>query len=324
MSLRQFRYLRPDPMLNQQVNTASYANTDSIADYAYTIAAQQLIPRIAEKNKRAIATNPKYYYYFARKTVGRRCSCVDSETTPEGQCPICWHTGIVGGYDKFGTVTEVIDSTYPNLTMVNVEPNFSDLTRPVMFKLTPSANTGFIETSIQLRYNKHSVDYISNIFRKVAGNTVQPYVRASTEANYVPLTTDSLKTRLTASMLYIKVVLSRIDSTYDAPLFSHLVIRYNVRDDLRIWGDASKIQESTALAEFGVYENFNMSTIFFDNTIERFNNTDWLYRLDNGTRWKIIEVVLNRPLNINTSSLVTARKVQIFDTYSLIDVGGSK
>lgn len=317
MALRQFRYIRPDPNMNQQVNTNSYTTTDTIADYAYTIALQQLVPRIAEKNKRAISVNPKYYYYFIRKTMGRKCSCVDSESTPEGQCPICWHTGIVGGYDKYGTITEVIDTTYPNITLVNVEPNFSDLTRPVMFKLSSDANIGFIETSLQLRYNIHKVDYITNVFRKIAGNTVQPYIRSSNEATYVPLTSDSLQARLSSSLVYIKVVLSRIDSTYEEPVFSHLMLRYKVKDDVRIWGDQPRRVESVALAEFGIYENFSSLSIFFDNTIEKFNTTDWLTRLDDDTRWKIIEVSPNRPLNINTSSMVTARKVQIFDIYTM-------
>lgn len=317
MGLRSFRPLRPDPIQNQQINTKSYTNTDSLADYAYTIALEQLVPRIAEKNRNAISVNPKYYYYFIRKMQGRRCSCVDNKATPEGQCPICWHTGLVGGYDKYGTVTEIIDTTYNNINMVNVEPNYDDNTRPVMFKLSNNADIGYIETSLQIRYNKHKVDFLTNVFRKTPGTTVQPYIRASTEANYVPLTAESFGTRLTANLVYLKVVLSRIDSSIAQPLFSHLMLRYKIKDDIRIIGDCPRQQESIALAEFGVYENFNTQSIFFDNTISAFNTLDWFYRLDNQTKWKIIEVSPNKPLGLNVSSFVTARKAQSFDVYSI-------
>ena len=41
-------------------------------------------------------------------------------------------TGVVAGYEKFGTRAEVLDYTSPGLVMVNVEPNFDEDTAGIL------------------------------------------------------------------------------------------------------------------------------------------------------------------------------------------------
>ncbi len=314
--LRPQRSLRPKIAGEQEVRTNVFDGTDVLADYAYTITKEQLIPKIVQRSTRALTVNPKEYYYYMRKTVGRKCSCTDTSQTAEGQCPICWHTGFVGGYNKYGTITEILDVTYPNTVLVNIEPNFNDLTRPTLFKLNSDSLEGYITARLDIRANKQSIDYLANIFRRINRTSVTAYIKTLTEPNYVLMTSNSLNSRLSEHFLYVKIIMTRVDSTIECPVFSHLVIRYKVKDDLHIIGDAPRRDESVALHEFGIYENFSTQAIYFDSTIKRFNTFDWLYRLDDTTRWKMIELSPNRPLGITTSTLVTTRLVQVFDTYT--------
>ena len=123
------------------------SDTDHKIDHIHDIVRDQLAPRIQTKSANAVLTDRRYFLYYRRRRTGRRCSCFLTETSPENQCPICVGTGIVGGFDKFGTITEILDYTTPNLIMVNVEPNFKEDTRPVYLKLIDGKDEGYITGS---------------------------------------------------------------------------------------------------------------------------------------------------------------------------------
>ena len=54
------------------------------------ISRDQLVPRMVKKARAAVDVDTKFFHFFQRKQVGRRCSCWSTETTAFGDCDICF------------------------------------------------------------------------------------------------------------------------------------------------------------------------------------------------------------------------------------------
>jgi len=64
------------------------------------------------------------------------------------------------------------------------------------------------------------------------------------------------------------------------------------------------------LAEYGALETFNqIQFAFASDQVQRINLEDMIIKLEDMTRWKVIEQSPNDPLNILTSIDIQARKV---------------
>ena len=138
--------------------TGEPSDTDAKIDHVHDIIRDQLAPRIQTKSANAVLSDRREFLFYRRKRNGRRCSCYETETSPDNQCPVCIGTGIVGGYEKHGTITEVLDYTTPNLVMVNVEPNFDEDTRPVYLRLQENAQRGYVEGVLPIKNNIGKVE----------------------------------------------------------------------------------------------------------------------------------------------------------------------
>ena len=77
--------------------------------------AHELLEIARERTQDALCVTGIDCYLYRRRRVGRRCSCwqVPDAAEPNMECPVCYGTGFVGGWDKEGCVTEVFDVTYP-------------------------------------------------------------------------------------------------------------------------------------------------------------------------------------------------------------------
>ena len=114
MTLRQYTERR----------TQEHDGSEVLQENHREVADKQLIPRIIARNRQAILVDPHHFHFFQRKKQGRRCSCFQVETSPDGLCQVCFGTGVVAGYEKFGTVSDMYDVSFPRIRAVNV-PNFS-------------------------------------------------------------------------------------------------------------------------------------------------------------------------------------------------------
>jgi len=280
------------------------SDTDHKVDAVHELIRDQLAPRIQTKSANAALSDRRYFMYYRRKRTGRRCSCFLSETSPENQCPICIGTGIVGGFDKFGAITEILDFTSPNLVLVNVEPNYSEDTRPIYLKLMDGKKFGYAEGVLPIKNNIGKIENfmlyqpIFNRGTKIiaidpAGHSAEIKDRAD------------LEPFLKNSEVKIRIEFSKGD---ERSIVSHFLFRYQIKDDLQIWGDIPQSEQEPATSELGAFEMYQEISIFFPyRPVLNYRYEDLLYRCSDARMFKIVMVKENIVAGILTSTDVTAR-----------------
>jgi len=299
-------------------NYVTRTKTDHLARHTREIA-QELMLRGAQMTDNALSVDTRWFYYYKRKTVGRRCSCVAGEqSTASGTCGCCYGTGIVGGYDKYGTHTELVDSTYPKLDMINVTTRPEP--RPSSLVLEQGATTGVVKARIKMRRN---AGYVDNMHvHSTAGVTVE--IKASNSAVWVPATSIALTTMLDAEHVDVKVTLHRSSVRDESPVFLKLFVRYGLlpKTEIELPGDIPKNTESVSLQEYGFDEQFGTVNVVMGSAghgrtskITTFSNEDFLYYIERARHWKITEVSPTYALGVYASFDITARWVQSFEAY---------
>ncbi|HIE82665.1 MAG TPA: hypothetical protein EYQ00_01925 [Dehalococcoidia bacterium] len=291
--------------------------SDVKRDLPRQIAQEQLIPRIIERSRNAVDVDRVLFYFYHRKHAGRRCSCWEVET-PDAGCRVCYGTGIVGGYTKNGTVDHTVDVTHPNMRLVNVVPDYEGHTRPVTFTLNRTATRGYVEGSFDLQQNVGILDAYQQIQVTPEGSIIFPFIKSDQDADFVELNKDSIEARIQHSNVTVRFVLQRTNPTAPRPKFSHFMLRYRVKKKIAIRADIPRQPESITLAEFGAYESFQSIQIFTANEPRKITTEDFVHRVDNGRRHKIIEANPNMPLGRLTSHDLTARLIQRFESTMLV------
>jgi hypothetical protein len=289
------------------------ANTSVLEDTAMRQAKEDLLPIIAQKSRNALNVAPIYIEYFQRLKSGRRCSCFGVETDPTGLCFVCFGTGVVGGYTKRGTKTEVFDVTYPNTVAANIHADYSNATRPVYWSLEPTSVYGTIEYSIPINTNIGLVDVLDIKDYQPIGTEIQYYIRSNEEATFVKLTRASAESRLTSSFLHLFIVMKRKSPTSPLPKLQNIRFSYKLIAVTTLRADIPRIGESLALEDFGITQTFSNLTFFLDNTLKNCTNEDFIINLQDNTRWKIVEVKNNNPLNITLSWDLNCRLLQDYE-----------
>lgn len=298
------------------------SDTDILDDLPQRRAREELIPIIAKKSRNAANVTPIYIHYFQRLKTGRRCSCWGIEDSPVGRCSLCFGVGIVGGYNKRGTKTEIFDVTYPNVMAVNMQPDYATPTRPIYWTLANTAVYGTANFSIPVTSNVGILDNLEIKDYTPNGTTISYGVKSPTELVYTALTETSLEARLlNNSRLDFCVTMTR--ATPNAPLPKLVAIRISYRllkvAALRV--DIPRVTESLTLEEYGIYESFTSQNFFLDNTLKNATTEDFLINLLDNTRWKVTEVRDNKPLGILTSWDLTCRKIQSYEPYAELHSG---
>ena len=292
------------------------SDTDHKVDYVHEIIRDQLAPRIQTKSANAVLSDRREFLYYRRKRNGRRCACYETETSPDNQCPICIGTGIVGGYEKNGTIAESLDYTTPNLVMVNVEPNFDEDTRPVYLRLKEGTQKGYVEGIMPIKHNIGKIENfllyqpIYNRGTKIIATDPNGFSKEIKER-------EDLEPFLAFDKVKIRIDFTKID---ERPIISHFLLRYQIKENMIVWGDIPRSEEQYASMEVGAYEAYQEITIFFAyRPVLRFRNEDVLYRCVDGRMFKIVLVNENMVANVLTSTDTRARYL-----ISDIDVGISR
>jgi len=288
-------------------------------DYSNAIG-QEFAPNMAERARVALTVDPYYFFVFHRNKVGRRCSCWDIETSPEGLCEVCWGSGVAGGYEKLGCKTEVLDVTYPNLRGVNIMPDFLSQRRPTPFTLLPMATKGYIEAEVPILQNTGILDYLALVSSAPNNSIVAASVRTFAESVFVPLTRANMRARLSSTRVVIRIDMSRASPDAPCPLVSHIMLRYQMKNTITINADIPKRTESILLADLGIMDNFAAITMVFDHTLSRIGTSDFLVLLDAGRRpahrFKIIEVTQFKPFETEVGWEVQARFAHDYENYA--------
>jgi hypothetical protein len=311
-----------------QVNRDNHVfdKTQFKEDFPHEVARLDLIPRIQSRARDALAVDRVDTLFFQRKLTGRRCSCFIVEASPDGLCQVCFGTGIVGGYTKFGTVDLTIDVTHPSLRSVNVRPLPELLGRPVLMGLDDTALNGYIEVDVAIRQSAGTADIFKLVVRTTSitqNNSIMAFVKTADDMSFVPVTYANLNSRIGAQQLTFRFEFSRRTLSDANPIFSHFFLRTKLLNDLTIRVDLPRDRESITLAEFGIHDSWTMITAFFDSSVPRVGVEDFIFRCRDQELWKVVDSSPNRPLDILTSHDVTLRLVQSIDSYVKVPIGST-
>lgn len=295
----------------QELRSSEGDRTSVMEDNPHQIALEQLIPAIRQMSRNAVSVDRIEICYYQRKKLGRRCSCFTVETSPDGTCKICHGTGKVGGYTKFGTQDMVLDAS-ACWAGSGVRVDYTK--RPYVLMLEDTAVVGEVFTTWMLTNNTGKADLVRIL---KFGDTVVD-VKRPLDTTWVTLTKQNVEILLPATKLDVRLTMRRRNPDDASPSFMLAELRYAVSDRLLIPTDWPIRSQSITLAEYGIYDSWQTVTLYFDDTVNFIDVEDWLINTRDGTRWKVIEVRVNRPLGILTSTEMTARQVQSYEAYSSI------
>lgn len=296
-------------------------DTDILDDLAMRHAKEDLLPMIAQKSRNALNCAPIYIEYYQRLKTGRRCSCFGIEIDPTGLCPVCFGTGVVGGYNKRGTKTEIFDATYPNVVTSNIQADYGAQTRPIYWSLVDTAVYGTIEYTVPINKNIGLVDVFDIRDYQPTGTEIQYFIRSDEETSFVELTREALEYRLNTSFLHFFIIMKRKTPATALPKLQLIRISYRLLRLTGLRADIPRMVESLTLEELGIYESFSSQSFFLDNTLKNCTTEDFIINTQDNTRWKVTEVNSNNPMNITLSWDLTCRKVQDFEPYAKVPAG---
>jgi hypothetical protein len=294
--------------------------TDIKDDLPHTIS-RDLVRRIQRRNRNAVKVDPRKLYFFQKLQSGRRCSCWDAETSPEGHCPVCYTQGFAGGFTKWGCQDHVIDWTHPRMTAVGVVPNFVNGkdTRPTMFELPSGVTSGYIETEVDIQPNVRVLDAMRSVFDlNNTNNDVSVKLKTPTDFEWINFERGNVAPRLHSRQFLIRVEFQRPSTAIATPTFCCLHFRYRVRSDVIVVADEPRITDSRTLAEFGIFDSFTTATFWLPDMIKNVSTSDFFRKVEDGTNWKAFEDQPNKPLGYVTSNDVTCRLVQAYEAYALV------
>lgn len=286
--------------VNQRIG--SYSNTDHKVDAVHEVIRDQLAHRIAQKSSNAGYSDRREFFYYKRKSNGRRCSCYGEEISPDSDCGVCYGTGFAGGYDKYGTHTEIIDFTRAKIFTYNVNIDYS--VRTTGF----SGNIGsYIEFTMILPKNGKEVDaFYFGVDKQEAFNLtiVSPFSKVINNKNDLK---DALGVEVRARINFLK------DNSY----FQFLMIRTTILADILVYGDCANFVSAPSMEMFGEFETMQEIQITFTGkNMSMIGNKDILYRLQDGAKLKLTNnnrvIVSNVLTSINADArfLISTDKIE--------------
>ena len=319
MALREIRARamhHTQPRWGDPTGSRSYGDpTDMIRDEHHRLAKEQLIPQIAARTRNAIAVDRREVFFYQRLREGRRCVCWSSgEASPHAQCPVCLATGFSGGYLKWGTELYHFE---PSRQWFGINTVLTPLLGvPLWFTLENKATSGYVEWDQEMKQTSYyGVDSWGMDYRQGKGKITFLFKLDGTDPDFIPFTEDGLRQRVLVAnggRFRFRILMTRPTSEDNPPIFLHFWFRTLTDDSASpvLYVDVPRKNESNVLAEYGVLETFNQIQFAFPaDKIQRINLEDLIVKLEDMTRWKVIEQSPNDPLNILTSIDIQARKV---------------
>jgi hypothetical protein len=297
---------------------AVFTRTDHMGDNPRRIGLE-LVRAVGKMTDNALNVDTRWFYYYKRKSVGRVCTCCSGEhNAPNAKCVICYGTGIVGGFDKYGTRSETIDFSFDNFTTMNVTTKADSL--PVSFVLEDGAKYGTITCFLNIHKNQKVID---SFFVTSKGN-VQVSFRREGEAVWKEASKDQLAKDLDPGRIEFMITMRRDHASHPSPIFLKLYLRYAVlpQSEMMIRGDIPTNTETVSLQEYGMDEQLGTIQLVMGSAGQKklvqlttFTIEDFVYYIEKGKYWKFTEVKPNFALGFYSSFDITARYVQSYEMY---------
>lgn len=307
--LRNTKFFRSFQFENPNRQTSA-TDTDILIDNAHQYAQTVLAPRIRQKSQNAVKTDRIQVNYYQQKKVGRLCSCYKKEyDSPETDCLVCFGVGRVGGYNIYGRYVDVVDTTYPNLTMLNIQ--IDDEVWPWKFKLTEGILEGYVDAIIDVP-TLRDVDLIKLYS---TGKYLQVFVRKYNDIAWHTLNRSSiLSLSSSEKRLVVRIIMSRRTVDDSSPTFTHLYIRYKILDK-SLYADMPKPGEFKNSDNFAL-TGLQTTQVFFPSDLPSASVNDIFKENRFNTMWRIVEVTKNAPLGVLTSWDAEIRSIESFEIYT--------
>ena len=239
-----------DPKLERKAEEGSIHRRDRVRRIARSIVDQH---RWRIQSSREI--DPVWALWFRKRKHGRRCSCWTVETSPDGHCEVCYGTGIVAPFDKYGFETHVLDTTAPARGL-SVAPAPETHMRPVPFSLLAGAKRGYLEWDVKLR-KSYGIDVLEAGTREEDSGEVWALFKVEGDADWTDLTSDNLGGRLSATgstKITIRVEFRRANMGDDSPLLSYILLRHRTSERFLVPMDVPRQSVNLQVSEIGAIE----------------------------------------------------------------------
>lgn len=289
-----------------------------------TIAQLQTYPAFYRRNQQILNGEWVALSYFQRITSGRRCSCWGNNTSPSGKCRVCYKTGVVGGYQKYGTKQWILDGTTPNLILNNVQLSPTTQEGPLIFELADNALTGDIVVTGSFDGCWGPLDVFDPLWWNGDGE-IGAFIKTPAQTAWIPLSEASLENLFSTPQRFdIKLTLKRPNiNVTEPPLVSKLVMRIQRTDTDHTLVKANRPRgtHTLALSELGVLEEWTSERWWLDSSeVANLTSEDWFYDRNNDVKWKVVDTDKFAPQNYLLSWDATVTKVQDFEPISAFPV----
>ncbi len=291
-----------------------------------TIATLQTYPGMIQRNIRAVDAEHVTLQFYQQLRAGRRCTCWGSNTNASGSCEVCYGTGIVGGFSKYGCAQWVLDATAPNLTLNNIDILMTKNEGPHIFGLSEGAVSGEIIVKGDLQGNwgkpgscpreEGPVDLIDSHFWQDDDGQISFFIRSPQFTAWRPLNKEHMNDLLQYPQRFdVRITMQRPSVGAQTPLLQHLMIRVfrtNVAAT-RLKANRPRGTHAQSLAELGVLDEWTSERWWFESRVPNLTDLDWFLDINRNIRWKAVDTDKMAPQNVTLSWDVTVRKVQDFE-----------
>jgi len=319
-------------------------NTDRISNQSRTdhydwkahYVAQDICRRAAKMQSNALDIDVRLFYAYSRMVCGRRCTCFKGiNQEPKGDCPICFGTGVVGGFEKFGTRTEVIDPSC-HCTCVNIIPDIANPQLPPLFVLADDAIEGFFISDVDIGDNIGEVDYYRSYTSNLSmTSTCIIYVKAygADDSTYfyshkvksngiiVEYNIEDEIARLLSNKvrkLTFKVEMKRNHISSPSPVLSHIYLRYRVKpvNEYTLKCDINPAQNSAMFDMNGGATNSftSLSVIVDPSKFNSYTTDGFLYEFEKDLKWKIFQIEKKTQVGSETQTTLECTLLQEYET----------
>lgn len=221
-------------------------------------------------------------------------------------CPICYGTGIEGGYNLFGTVSVMLTANNPHISIgkgLSLKKG-----SPYTIHCAHSGKVGWIfdlpryftqAHTIVLYWNKVPENYNLYLNDKEFNIDIFNTLGQLPNPEKVKLVLEIEDTSGEVELYYIRLILKISRNTLvsvDLPNYT-----YNYTGDLNVQGE----RQTTVTANF-------------DASSGEISVADLFYLDDDGTGWRVIENEVINPLDVLISNNTTCRLIRSFETEYLL------
>jgi hypothetical protein len=313
MGARQYRATDHD-------NYVAY-DSELLEQHAHEIVTKQILPRVARQSTQALQTVKTPVFLFQRIRAGRRCSCFELAASASTICRACWGTGVVGGYNKWGTNLWVLDTTHPDVRACGVMPWYNEQHTPRRFGLIPGCCYGYLDARFVPETNLGKIDTVHTFAEIPPGGDLQAFLKAPSDTDWVDFTNVEMERRLSNRWIDVRFTFQRPTCKAPSPMLSALYFRYRRRQDCTLLVDVPRNENSRVLAELGGYDDFKTRKVFADNTVRTFATEDIFAELAAPNRWKIISINEYAPEKLLVAWEMDTCLVQHYQAANLLPLG---